>query len=65
MPRPNTNRPDVYTTITDQIVGLLETGVKPWTQPWHAATMVRPIPASTRSFSGALPSNAVIPPRSG
>ena len=56
MPRPNTNRPDVYTTITDQIVGLLETGVKPWTQPWQAAhaagPVSRPLRHNGEAYSG-------------
>ena len=30
-------RLDIYTRITDQIISALETGVKPWTQPWNAA----------------------------
>ena len=33
----NTPRQDIYSRITDQIVGALEQGVKPWTQPWNAA----------------------------
>ncbi len=35
-----TNRTDVYTRVTDQIITQLETGVCPWMQPWttrHAA----------------------------
>ena len=32
----NTNRTDVYTTITNQIVAQLEKGVRPWHQPWQA-----------------------------
>jgi len=30
-------RLDIYTRITDQIISALETGVKPWSQPWNAA----------------------------
>ena len=33
----NSSRQDIYSRITDQIVRLLEQGVKPWTQPWDAA----------------------------
>ena len=33
----NTNKQDIYTRITNQIVAALEQGVKPWTQPWNAA----------------------------
>ena len=29
-------RTDVYQKITDQIVAALETGVRPWHQPWNA-----------------------------
>jgi len=32
-----TARLDVYSRITNQIIEALEAGVKPWTQPWHAA----------------------------
>ena len=32
----DTNRTDVYTTITNQIVAQLENGVRPWHQPWQA-----------------------------
>lgn len=33
----NSNKQDIYTRITNQIVTALEQGVKPWTQPWNAA----------------------------
>ena len=32
-------RRDIYQEITDQIVSALETGVRPWHQPWNAAHM--------------------------
>lgn len=32
-----TQRQDIYSRITDQIIAALEQGVKPWTQPWNAA----------------------------
>jgi len=32
----NTDRQDVYTRITDQIVSHLEKGVRPWVRPWNA-----------------------------
>jgi len=45
----NTNRPDIYSRITDQMIESLEQGVKPWSQPWnatHAAGPVsKPLPA--------------------
>ena len=30
-------RKDVYSSVTERIVSVLEKGVKPWTQPWNAA----------------------------
>jgi len=30
----DTQRQDIYSRITDQIIAHLEMGVKPWTQPW-------------------------------
>jgi hypothetical protein len=29
-------KPDIYQRITDQIVGELEKGVRPWLKPWNA-----------------------------
>lgn len=50
------NRQDIYSRITDQIIRILETGVKPWTQPWaagHAAGPVsRPLRWSGQSYAG-------------
>lgn len=34
---------DIYARITNQIVAALETGVKPWTQPWNAAHAAGPV----------------------
>jgi antirestriction protein ArdC len=36
MPTTQTNRPDVYSRITDRIVADLEQGVRPWMRPWNA-----------------------------
>ena len=36
-------KPDIYTRITDQIIAALETGTKPWTQPWNAAHAAGPV----------------------
>ena len=33
----STQRTDLYTRVTDQIVAELEAGVRPWVQPWNAA----------------------------
>ena len=37
------DRKDIYTRITDQIVTALEQGIKPWTQPWNAAHAAGPV----------------------
>jgi len=56
MTRKTTSRQDIYSRITDQIVGLLQQGVKPWTQPWnagHAAGPVsRPLRFNGETYSG-------------
>ena len=31
-----TDRSDVYTRVTDQIIAELEKGVRPWLKPWNA-----------------------------
>ena len=54
---PNTTeRKDVYTRITEQIVGYLEKGVRPWTRPWnaeHAAGRItRPLRHNGQPYSG-------------
>jgi len=41
----NTDRQDVYTRITSQIIAYLEKGVRPWSKPWnatHAAGRITP-----------------------
>ena len=52
----NTPRQDIYSRITDQIIGALESGVKPWTQPWNAAhaagPVSRPLRFNGESYSG-------------
>ena len=37
------SRKDIYQTITDQIVGMLEQGVKPWSQSWEGANLALPL----------------------
>lgn len=32
-------RPDLYQTVTDQIIAALEKGVRPWQRPWNAGHM--------------------------
>ncbi|MFP5296287.1 MAG: ArdC family protein [Alphaproteobacteria bacterium] len=54
MSRPNEPaRPDLYGRITDKIITQLETGVRPWTQPWTASTSVsRPLRHNGEPYSG-------------
>lgn len=47
----NTQRRDIYSRITDQIIAHLENGVKPWTQPWKAAHAAGPVTRPLR-FNG-------------
>src|ERR1700693_2688902 len=51
-----TERKDVYTRITSQIVASLEQGVRPWIKPWnaeHAAGRItRPLRHNGQSYSG-------------
>lgn len=46
-----TQRQDIYSRITDQIIAHLEKGVKPWTQPWNAAHAAGPVTRPLR-FNG-------------
>ena len=48
------NKQDIYTRITDQIVSALEQGVKPWTRPWSATHAAGTSSASCRATSGFL-----------
>ena len=52
----NTERQDVYTRITEQIIRSLEQGVRPWIQPWnneHAAgPITRPLRYTGQPYSG-------------
>ena len=43
MAKDNSNRQDIYSRITDQIVNTLEKGLKPWSQPWNAAHAAGPV----------------------
>lgn len=47
----DTQRQDIYSRITDQIIAHLEKGVKPWTQPWNAAHAAGPVTRPLR-FNG-------------
>src|SRR3989475_10827992 len=52
----NTERKDVYSRITSQIVASLEQGVRPWIRPWnaeHAAGRItRPLRHNRKPYSG-------------
>ena len=52
----NTERQDVYTRITNQIIIHLEQGVRPWSRPWnaeHAAGRInRPLRHNGQPYSG-------------
>jgi antirestriction protein ArdC len=56
MPQELTNRHDVYTRITSQIVAQLEKGVRPWVKPWnaeHAAGRItRPLRRNGQPYRG-------------
>jgi antirestriction protein ArdC len=51
-----TEKQDVYTRITNQIVSHLEKGVRPWVRPWnaeHAAGRItRPLRHNGKPYSG-------------
>ena len=51
-----TEKKDVYTRITNQIVSHLEKGVRPWVRPWnaeHAAGRItRPLRHNGKPYSG-------------
>jgi hypothetical protein len=55
-PHMTTERKDVYTRITSQIVASLEQGVRPWIKPWnaeHAAGRItRPLRHNGQPYSG-------------
>ena len=52
----NTERQDVYTRITAQIISSLEKGIRPWSKPWnaeHAAGRItRPLRHNGQPYSG-------------
>lgn len=54
MTRPNEPaRPDIHTRITNQIIAQLESGVRPWVQPWKTgATVSRPLRHDGTPYSG-------------
>ena len=52
----NTERQDIYTRITGQIISSLEQGVRPWIKPWSAENsagrILRPVRHNGQSYSG-------------
>src|SRR6266481_4164471 len=52
----NSERQDIYTRITGQIVASLEQGVRPWMRPWSgenaAARITRPLRHNGTPYSG-------------
>jgi len=52
----NTERQDVYTRITGQIISSLEQGVRPWIKPWSAENaagrITRPLRHNGQAYSG-------------
>jgi N-terminal domain of anti-restriction factor ArdC len=52
----NTERQDVYSRITSQIISSLEQGVRPWIQPWNAeyaaGRITRPLRHNGKAYSG-------------
>lgn len=50
-----TERPDIYATVTNQIIASLEAGVTPWTQPWQnlgKAGVGRPLRHNLKPYTG-------------
>jgi antirestriction protein ArdC len=51
-----TEKQDIYTRITNQIVGHLEKGVRPWVRPWNAehapGRITRPLRHNGKPYSG-------------
>ena len=54
--KPETARIDIYAKITDRIIADLERGVRPWVQPWHAASagsnITKPLRHNGEPYSG-------------
>jgi antirestriction protein ArdC len=52
----NPTQPDIYTRITNQIIAALETGTKPWMQPWQspnaAGALSRPLRHNGSPYAG-------------
>lgn len=44
--------PDVFQTVTGQIVAALEAGTKPWEQPWTGSAVLRPLRFNGERYRG-------------
>jgi len=53
---PQSERQDIYTRITGQIVAALENGVRPWVRPWNAeyaaGRITRPLRHNSQPYTG-------------
>ena len=58
-----TDRQDVYTRITGQIVADLEKGVRPWVKPWNAEHAAGRITRPLRHNGQPIRSERLLPPR--
>ena len=49
-----TQRRDIYSTITDQIIAAIKAGTQTWTMPWHhrGTPVMRPTSAAGRRYAG-------------
>lgn len=51
MTRTSSDRPDIYSRVTSQIIAFLEAGTRPWVQPWQNGHSAGPVSRPLR-FSG-------------
>lgn len=51
MSRTSSDKPDVYSRVTHQIISFLEAGTRPWIQPWNSAHAAGPVSRPLR-FNG-------------
>jgi antirestriction protein ArdC len=53
---PNDRKPDLYARVTNQVIAVLEEGVRPWVQPWNtdhlAGNVTLPLRANGLPYSG-------------
>lgn len=56
----NTEKKDIYSLITNQIVSHLEKGVRPWVRPWNAEHAAGRFAGSSTRAAGNWPTGAAI-----